>query len=80
MVAMAAIRTSRSGPDGVVARVTLDRPILEAHEREKNPYFATARLWDNGIIDPLDTGVLSMGLEAVVHAPIPETRFGVFRM
>ncbi|MBI3750953.1 MAG: hypothetical protein HY263_04760, partial [Chloroflexi bacterium] len=44
-------------------------------------YFATARLWDDGIIDPLDTRrVLAMGIEAALHAPIPETHFGVFRM
>jgi acetyl-CoA carboxylase carboxyltransferase component len=56
-------------------------PILETYEREGNPYFATARLWDDGIIDPLDTRrVLALGIEAALHAPIPETRFGVFRM
>ena len=45
------------------------------------PYFATARLWDDGVIDPLDTRrVLALGIEAALHAPIPETRFGVFRM
>jgi len=62
-------------------RDAFEAPILEAYEREGNPYFATARLWDDGIIDPLDTRrVLSMGIEAAVHAPIPETKFGVFRM
>jgi 3-methylcrotonyl-CoA carboxylase beta subunit len=56
-------------------------PILETYEREGSPYFATARLWDDGIIDPIDTRrVLSMGIEAALHAPIPEMRFGVFRM
>ncbi len=63
------------------ARDAFEAPILEAYEREGNPYFATARLWDDGIIDPLDTRrVLSMGIEAAVHAPILDTRFGVFRM
>ena len=63
------------------ARDAFEAPILEAYEREGNPYFATARLWDDGIIDPLDTRrVLSMGIEATVHAPIPDTKFGVFRM
>jgi acetyl-CoA carboxylase carboxyltransferase component len=62
-------------------RDAFEAPILEAYEREGSPYFATARLWDDGVIDPLDTRrVLSMGIEAAVHAPIPETRFGVFRM
>jgi 3-methylcrotonyl-CoA carboxylase beta subunit len=63
------------------ARDAFEARILETYEREGNPYFATARLWDDGIIDPLDTRrVLSLGIEAALHAPIPETRFGVFRM
>ena len=63
------------------ARDAFEAPILETYEREGSPYFATARLWDDGVIDPLDTRrVLSLGLEAALHAPIPETRFGVFRM
>jgi 3-methylcrotonyl-CoA carboxylase beta subunit len=63
------------------ARDAFEAPILETYEREGNPYFATARLWDDGVIDPLDTrAVLALGIEAALHAPIPETRFGVFRM
>ncbi len=62
-------------------RDAFEAPILETYEREGSPYFATARLWDDGIIDPLDTRrVLSIGLEAALHAPIADTRFGVFRM
>ena len=62
-------------------RDAFEAPILETYEREGNAYFATARLWDDGVIDPLDTRrVLAMGIEAALHAPIPETRFGVFRM
>jgi len=62
-------------------RDAFEAPILETYEREGSPYFATARLWDDGIIDPLDTRrVLSIGLEAALHAPIPDTKFGVFRM
>jgi acetyl-CoA carboxylase carboxyltransferase component len=62
-------------------REAFEAPILETYEREGSPYFATARLWDDGIIDPLDTRqVLSIGLEAALHAPIPDTKFGVFRM
>jgi acetyl-CoA carboxylase carboxyltransferase component len=62
-------------------RDAFEAPVLESYEREGSPYFATARLWDDGIIDPLDTRrVLAMGLDAARHAPIPETRFGVFRM
>ncbi|MFL5770506.1 MAG: carboxyl transferase domain-containing protein [Chloroflexota bacterium] len=63
------------------ARDSFEGPILETYEREGSPYFATARLWDDGVIDPADTRrVLSLGLDAALHAPIPETRFGVFRM
>ena len=62
-------------------RDAFEAPILDTYEREGSPYFATARLWDDGVIDPLDTRrVLTMGIEAALHAPIPETRFGVFRM
>ena len=56
-------------------------PIREQYEREGHPYYATARLWDDGVIDPADTRrVLGLGLAVSLHAPIPETRFGVFRM
>jgi acetyl-CoA carboxylase carboxyltransferase component len=55
--------------------------IRAKYEREGNPYYSTARLWDDGIIDPLDTRrVLALGLSAALNAPIPETTFGVFRM
>ena len=55
--------------------------IRAKYEAEGNPYYSTARLWDDGIIDPLDTRrVLALGIEAALHASIPGTRFGVFRM
>jgi acetyl-CoA carboxylase carboxyltransferase component len=55
--------------------------IRETYEREGNAYYSTARLWDDGIIDPLDTRrVLALGISAALNAPIPETTFGVFRM
>jgi acetyl-CoA carboxylase carboxyltransferase component len=55
--------------------------IREKYEAEGNPYYSTARLWDDGIIDPLDTRrVLALGISAALNAPIPETTFGVFRM
>jgi acetyl-CoA carboxylase carboxyltransferase component len=55
--------------------------IREKYEKEGNPYYSTARLWDDGIIDPLDTRrVLALGLAAARNAPIPDTTFGVFRM
>jgi acetyl-CoA carboxylase carboxyltransferase component len=57
------------------------RPILESFEREGSPYYATARLWDDGVIDPAETRqVLALGLAAALNAPVPETTFGVFRM
>jgi 3-methylcrotonyl-CoA carboxylase beta subunit len=56
-------------------------PIRERYEDEGNPYFATARLWDDGIIDPAQTrDVLGLAISASLNAPIEETRFGVFRM
>ncbi len=57
------------------------RPILEKYEREGSAYYATARLWDDGIIDPVDTRTaLALGISMSLNAPIPEHRFGVFRM
>ena len=51
------------------------------YEDEGNPYFATARLWDDGVIDPVQTrDVLGLSIAASLNAPIPPTRFGVFRM
>jgi 3-methylcrotonyl-CoA carboxylase beta subunit len=56
-------------------------PIREQYEKEGHPYYATARLWDDGIIMPADTRrVLALALSAALNAPIEETRFGVFRM
>ena len=56
-------------------------PVRQKYEDEGNPYFATARLWDDGIIDPAQTrDVLGLSISASLNAPIPETRFGVFRM
>jgi acetyl-CoA carboxylase carboxyltransferase component len=55
--------------------------IRAKYEREGSPYYSTARLWDDGIIDPVDTRrVLALGLSASLNAPIPDTTFGVFRM
>jgi 3-methylcrotonyl-CoA carboxylase beta subunit len=56
-------------------------PIKTQYETQGHPYYATARLWDDGIIDPADTRrVLALGLAAAQNAPIPEPRFGIFRM
>jgi len=57
------------------------QPILDKYEREGSPYYATARLWDDGIIDPLDTrALLALGLSAACGAPLAPPKFGVFRM
>ena len=75
------LSTVRGGFATDAERDAFEAPILDTYEREGSPYFATARLWDDGVIDPLDTRrVLTMGIETALHAPIPETRFGVFRM
>jgi 3-methylcrotonyl-CoA carboxylase beta subunit len=57
------------------------QPLLDQFEHEGNPYYATARLWDDGIIAPSETRrVLGLAFSAALNAPIPETKFGVFRM
>ncbi len=62
-------------------KTEFEAPILEKYEREGNPYYSTARLWDDGIIDPLDTRrVIAIGLDAAANAPQPPTHFGIFRM
>ncbi|ANH37804.1 Methylmalonyl-CoA carboxyltransferase 12S subunit [Nocardioides dokdonensis FR1436] len=56
-------------------------PLREQYETQGSPYYATARLWDDGVIDPADTRrVLGMGLAATAYTPIPEPRYGIFRM
>jgi 3-methylcrotonyl-CoA carboxylase beta subunit len=57
------------------------RPTLAKYEREGSAYYSTARLWDDGIIDPVDTRmVLALGIAASLNAPFPERGHGVFRM
>jgi acetyl-CoA carboxylase carboxyltransferase component len=56
-------------------------PILERYENEASAYYSTARLWDDGIIDPMDTrAALGLGIAMALNAPIPDQRYGVFRM
>src|SRR5207253_11432155 len=63
------------------ARDAFEAPILAEYERQGSPYYSTARLWDDGVIDPFDTRrVLAMGISAARNTEIGETRFGVFRM
>ena len=76
--------------DGLAARgktmteeeeAAFKQPILDKYEEEGNPYYSTARLWDDGIIDPRDTrNVLALGIAASLNAPVADTPFGVFRM
>jgi acetyl-CoA carboxylase carboxyltransferase component len=62
-------------------RGAFTQPILDKYETEGSPYYSTAHLWDDGIIDPLDTRmVLGLGISAALNAPVPDTQFGVFRM
>jgi 3-methylcrotonyl-CoA carboxylase beta subunit len=56
-------------------------PIRDQYEHQGSPYYSTARLWDDGVIDPADTRrVLGMGLAAAAHAPVPVPSYGIFRM
>jgi 3-methylcrotonyl-CoA carboxylase beta subunit len=76
--------------DGIVAKggqwsaeqeAQFKQPILDQFEHQAHPYFSTARLWDDGVIDPADTRmVLGMGISASLNAPIADTKFGVFRI
>jgi 3-methylcrotonyl-CoA carboxylase beta subunit len=77
----------RDGIEGKGGNWTADEenafkaPIKTQYETQGHPYYATARLWDDGIIDPADTRrVLALGLAAAQNAPIPEPKFGIFRM
>ena len=67
--------------DDEKARETFKTKIRDQYETQGSPYYSTARLWDDGVIDPLDTrAVLALGLAAARHSPIGEPRYGVFRM
>jgi len=72
---------SRGGAWSAEDEADFKAPLRAQYEREGHPYYATARLWDDGIIDPADTRrVLALAMSASLNAPIAETRFGVFRM
>ena len=66
----------------VTEEETFKSTVREGYEREGSPYYATARLWDDGIVDPMQTrDVLGLAFSAALNAPIPQApRFGVFRM
>lgn len=73
---------ARSGQTMTAAQEQeLKQPIIETYEKQGHPYYASARLWDDGIIDPAQTRtVLALSLAAANNAPIADTKFGVFRM
>jgi 3-methylcrotonyl-CoA carboxylase beta subunit len=72
---------ARGGQWSADEEAAFTAPVRAQYETQGHPYYASARLWDDGVIDPADTRrVLGLGLSAALNAPIPETRFGVFRM
>ncbi|HXE49184.1 MAG TPA: carboxyl transferase domain-containing protein [Ramlibacter sp.] len=72
---------ARGGQWSAEEEEAFKQPIRDQYEVQGHPYYATARLWDDGVIDPADTRrVLALGLSATLNAPIPEPKFGVFRM
>jgi 3-methylcrotonyl-CoA carboxylase beta subunit len=72
---------ARGGQWSAEEEAVFRQPILDQFTRQSHPYFASARLWDDGVIDPADTRrVLALGLSAALNAPIGEPKFGVFRM
>jgi acetyl-CoA carboxylase carboxyltransferase component len=79
--AASVLATVRSQDMSKEEEAAFKQPILDKYEAEGNPYHSTARLWDDGIIDPRDTrAVLALGIAASLNAPMPDTPFGVFRM
>jgi 3-methylcrotonyl-CoA carboxylase beta subunit len=59
----------------------LRQPILDQYEHQGHPYYSSARLWDDGVIDPAQTrDILGLAISAALNAPIEPTRFGIFRM
>jgi 3-methylcrotonyl-CoA carboxylase beta subunit len=72
---------ARGGAWSAEEEAAFKQPVLDQFAHQSHPYYASARLWDDGVIDPADTRrVLALGLSATLNAPIPEPKFGVFRM
>jgi 3-methylcrotonyl-CoA carboxylase beta subunit len=72
---------AKGGSWSTAEEAAFKQPLLDQFAHQSHPYFASARLWDDGVIDPADTRrVLALGLSAALNTPIPDTRFGVFRM
>jgi acetyl-CoA carboxylase carboxyltransferase component len=77
----ASVLSTVKGAMSTEEKAAFEAPILEKYEREGSPYYSSARIWDDGVIDPLDTRrVLALGLDAARYAAAKPTRFGVFRM
>ena len=75
------LSTVRGGFETDADRDAFEAPILDKYEREGSPYHSTARLWDDGVIDPMDTRrVLALGISASLNAPIPDPGFSLYRM
>ncbi len=75
------LSTVRGGFASEDERDAFEAPILDQYDREGSPYHSTARLWDDGVIDPIDTRrVLALGISAALNAPIPEPGFSLYRM
>jgi 3-methylcrotonyl-CoA carboxylase beta subunit len=80
---LSTVRRDQLGEDAFTDddKVAFEKPIREQYERQGSPYYSTARLWDDGIIDPKDTrDVLGMALDIAAATPLPEPGFGLFRM
>ena len=72
---------ARGGSWSAEEEAAFKQPLLEQFAHQSHPYYSSARIWDDGVIDPADTRrILALGLSASLNAPIPEPRFGVFRM
>jgi acetyl-CoA carboxylase carboxyltransferase component len=75
------VKQDQKNKDDKLNETTFKQPILDKYEKEGSPYYSTARLWDDGIINPMDTRkILGLALSVTAHAPISPTQFGVFRM
>lgn len=82
---LAQVRADAMAKDGKqwddAARDAFRQPVVEAYDRQGHPFYASARLWDDGVIDPVDTrATLGLALGAAANAPVPGSRYGVFRM
>lgn len=72
---------AKGGSWSAEEEATFKQPVLDQFGQQSHPYYSTARGWDDGVIDPADTRrVLALGLSATLNQPIPDTKFGVFRM